>query len=189
MRRHTSPPTSETPVTRVDALFSYHLPLHRLLAAFVAHGASKLGCSLARLMPPHLPADFFERVVEHPIQLQVLLSQTRAGLWVRNGFAALKPATLYRSSAFGEVFMLPDLLLMQFGMLQLGMGRFVSRASTLFGLPRFWAVLAGTVPEEQEDASKTPLAEDLLHMLIMVLCDRSLAGAMQPSCNRHVTVM
>ena len=131
-------------------------------------------------MPPHLPADFFERLVEHPIRLQVLLSQTRAGLWVRNGFAALKPATLYRSSAFGEVFMLPDLLLLQFGLLQLGMSRFVSRASTLFGLPRFWAVLAGTVPEEQEDASKTPLAEDLLHMLIMVLCDRSLAGAPAP---------
>eukprot|EP00966_Prymnesium_polylepis_P196266 4548556-Prymnesium_polylepis.1 len=45
-----------------------------------------------------MAAGFFERLVEHPIRLQLLLSQTRAGLWVRNGFAALKPATLYRSA-------------------------------------------------------------------------------------------
>ena len=102
-------------------------------------------------MPADLSADFFDRLIEHPIRLQLLLAQTRAGLWVRNGFAALKPATLYRSSAFGEVFLLPDLLLLQYGLLRLGMGRFVVRAFSLFGLGYFWRKLEGSAQARQEE--------------------------------------
>ena len=42
--------------------------------------------------------------------------------WVRNGQAAFKPASIYRSPTFGEVFMLPDLVLLQYSLLRLGAG-------------------------------------------------------------------
>lgn len=67
----------------------------------------------------------------------------------RNGFAALKPATLYRSPAFAELFLLPDLLLLQLGLLRLGMDHFVQRLISLFGLSRFWSALEATTMEDE----------------------------------------
>ncbi|KAL1519345.1 hypothetical protein AB1Y20_022871 [Prymnesium parvum] len=61
--------------------FSYHLPLHRFLSAFITYGASALQLPANQLTQSQQSSDIFERIIEHPLRLQLLLSQTRVGLW------------------------------------------------------------------------------------------------------------
>ena len=125
-------------------VFSYHLGLHRLTACLWGDGAAaaagsthaaerrtdkgsdgELGRHLllgrrllsSSLMDYSLVTAFCSKLARHPLRLRALVSQTRAGWWVRNGHAAFKPAALY-VPAFGDVCMLPDLLLLQYCLLR-----------------------------------------------------------------------
>ena len=176
-------------------LFSYHLPLHRLLATLVSFGAHTLQLPLDSLLPPCLDGavplkeDFILRLAKHPLRVLTLLSQTRSSYWVRNGHAASKPATLYRSPTFGELFMMPDLMLLQYCLLRLGTARFVGLGLATFALRSF---LPGLVSASQPPLAypavdhsdrplapgvapgdPTPLAEDFLTLLVMLVNERS----------------
>lgn len=137
------------------------------MQAIISHGAMELQLPLSQLLPARLPprrehgkltsngfilADsprivagarldeaFCLDLARHPMRLQAALAQTRTGWWVRNGHAALKPAALYRSPAFGEVFFLPDLLLLQYCTLRVGIGRMLHLAIEVCAPACFYA--------------------------------------------------
>ena len=57
--------------------------------------------------------------IEHPLHIHVLLAQSRADLWIRNGFSVINQVYLYRGSYFMESFN-ADVMLMQAGLVLLG---------------------------------------------------------------------
>ena len=97
-------------------------------------------------------AGFAGRAARHPLRIMSLLAQTRRGDWVRNGHAALKPATLYRSPSFGDIFMLHDLLLLQYSLLHLGTSPFLLLTLDIFGLRTFVPRLVASLPRRPHAA-------------------------------------
>jgi hypothetical protein len=95
---------------------SYHIPLHRWLAAFGGALLIKCGAAMdAMLGDPAAPdAEAFAKLLlEQPVLIQVLKSQARQGMWQRNGDMAYRQAWFYQSSNYTEYGPDNDLLLMQ----------------------------------------------------------------------------
>jgi hypothetical protein len=95
---------------------SYHIPLHRWLAAFGGALLIKCGAGMdAMLGDPAAPdAEAFAKLLlEQPVLIQVLKSQARQGMWQRNGDMAYRQAWFYQSSNYTEYGPDNDLLLMQ----------------------------------------------------------------------------
>lgn len=81
---------------------SFHLPLHRIFASFLSAACQQLDIQrLEQLLPApaglqKIPAGFVQQLIEHPLQLQVLMAQELANLWVRNGAMVPQQTRLYR---------------------------------------------------------------------------------------------
>ena len=74
--------------------YTYHLSLHRAISALLSFGATEIELELEELLPPAtengpLGADFVAKLAVHPLRIQSLVAQTRAGWWVRNSHGAL----------------------------------------------------------------------------------------------------
>lgn len=71
---------------------TFHLPLHRYLAAFLMLGAQEHGIKLQSALPAH---STLCQIMLHPLQIQVCLPQIYAGMWVRNGIQIKGQAMTY----------------------------------------------------------------------------------------------
>ena len=160
------PPPRVAPVAP-GSLHSYHLPLHRLLAMILSFGAVTLALGEAEMLgeegveadgdassapsasaaeplleaaePLAFDADLISHIVDAPLRLHAVLAQTRAGMWVRNGQSAAKPAVLYRSPVFADAFVIPDVVILQLGLMRLGAARFIDESCDRFGIKTYWA--------------------------------------------------
>jgi hypothetical protein len=85
-----------------SAPVSFHLPLHRIFASFLSSACAQLEIErLDQLLPAPagvqtIPSGFVQQLIEHPLQLQVLMAQELANLWVRNGAMVPQQSRLYR---------------------------------------------------------------------------------------------
>ncbi|KAK7110558.1 E3 ubiquitin-protein ligase UBR3-like [Littorina saxatilis] len=75
-----------------DNQLTFHLPLHRYLAAFLMLGVQSHGISLDSVLPGR---DTLCQVMMHPLQVQVCMPQIYAGMWVRNGIQIKGQAMTY----------------------------------------------------------------------------------------------
>ncbi|TPX55891.1 hypothetical protein PhCBS80983_g04953 [Powellomyces hirtus] len=122
------------------------------------------------------------RIMEAPLQTTVLLSQIRAGVWVRNGLTLRAQATHYRSSTLREHYD-QDLFLLQTYLVLAGPDMFLTAMLDRYDLaiwfkgnPRGCAGVTGL-----EDEQIGLLAEDFLEVLITLFSERSRIISLPPS--------
>ncbi|XP_076468765.1 E3 ubiquitin-protein ligase ubr3-like [Babylonia areolata] len=75
-----------------NSQLTFHLPLHRYLAAFLMLGVQSHGVSLESILPS---VDKLCEIVMHPLQIQVCMPQIYGGMWVRNGIQIKGQAMTY----------------------------------------------------------------------------------------------
>uniref|UniRef100_A0A0E0BX35 E3 ubiquitin-protein ligase n=1 Tax=Oryza meridionalis TaxID=40149 RepID=A0A0E0BX35_9ORYZ len=90
---------------------SFHIPLHRMLSFLLRKAMGK--CFGEDVLRGCEPYGFASIVMEHPLRLRVFCAQVRAGMWRKNGDAAILSAEWYRSVQWLEQGLESDLFLLQ----------------------------------------------------------------------------
>ncbi|KAL3922278.1 MAG: hypothetical protein SGILL_002291 [Bacillariaceae sp.] len=110
------------PVAQVTP-FSFHLPLHRFVAACLREAALRqtgiedLQVMLSQRLTPQVHDDLHIGLMEFPLLVLSRAAQVRAGLWRRNGNGLNDQVLNYAEPPFCRAMRDADLLLVQFAML------------------------------------------------------------------------
>ncbi|XP_043702921.1 E3 ubiquitin-protein ligase PRT6-like [Telopea speciosissima] len=171
---------------------SVHIPLHRLLSMLIYKALSSCYAeSLATEMndasstllsrPCHdfsrqvlvgcHPNGFSAFVMEHPLRIRVFCAQVRAGMWRKNGDAAILSCELYRSVRWSEQCLEPDLFLMQCCAALAPPDLYVKRIIECFGLSNYLSLNLER-PNEYEPV----LVQEMLTLIIQIVKERRFCG-------------
>ncbi|XP_038903784.1 E3 ubiquitin-protein ligase PRT6 isoform X2 [Benincasa hispida] len=171
---------------------SIHIPLHRLLSLLLqkALGScfnesvlpSATGASSSNLSSEYVdffksiltdchPYGFSSFVMEHPLRIKVFCAEVNAGMWRRNGDAALLSCELYRSIRWSEQCLELDLFLLQCCAAMAPPDLYVSRIIERFRLSDYLSLNVER-PSEYEPI----LVQEMLTLIIQVVNERRFCG-------------
>ncbi|KAI9104974.1 hypothetical protein DFS34DRAFT_223040 [Phlyctochytrium arcticum] len=113
-------------------------------------------------------------LMDFPLRVAVLLAQIRAGVWVRNGLNVRAQAMHYRENILRECYD-QDLYLLQIYSILVKSDVFMSCLLDRFDLAAWFqgGVREAVTLTGLEAMQLTSMAEDLLHLLIVILTERS----------------
>ncbi|KAI0239314.1 E3 ubiquitin-protein ligase UBR2 [Lamellibrachia satsuma] len=172
---------------------SIHLPVTRLLAGLYPH-LNKLGLSfreahkqqwLIHGQPQQLIADPWLRVsavdlIEPSLRTQVLISQTQAGMWRRNGYSLLNQIYFYHNVRCCSEMYDKDVTMLQTGAALIDSNEFIIYLLNKFSLLN-WAKEDYDMPSKDgspDDCLRQVivLAEEFLNLLIIIIGERYECG-------------
>ncbi|XWS59815.1 hypothetical protein CRYUN_Cryun08bG0154300 [Craigia yunnanensis] len=172
---------------------SFHIPLHRLLSLLLQkslrmlYGESVMpnmtnACSASSLSAIY--ADFFGHilggchpfgfsasVMEHLLQIRVFCAQVIAGMWRKNGDAALVSCEWYRSVRWSEQGLELDLFLLQCCAALAPPDLYVKRIVERFGLLNYLSLSL-----ERSNEYEPVLLQEMLTLIIQILQERRFCG-------------
>lgn len=172
---------------------SFHHALHYTLSWLIDSGKSMSSDQLKSLLqfsqqqleiqdprspvkfevPQHSSDEFMMALFDIPLRVCVWLSQMKAGLWVRNGMTLRHQMSTFRSVGQRDVAHQRDLFLLQTAFVVCKPAEFLVSVIDRFGLSSYMD-LDFDRRDGYEDSHMIDLAEDVLHLLIVLLSDRSL---------------
>jgi len=181
-----------------SSVVSLHIPLHRFVAFFASQMCrySSTETSLARLLGVPDPEGLIRQLLSHPLRIQVLLAQIRAGVWRRNGETMLRRGWFYRSSYFYDLGLDLDIFLLQCAAVLLPADELVLTCVDNFELARLLGLKAAPESTEADIAEaqmmswdvKCTLLEDLVVMIAAVISERARLGLTDRECIRQEVV-
>ncbi|CAM8910449.1 unnamed protein product [Rhodiola kirilowii] len=172
---------------------SVHIPLHRLLAVLL-HKALEKYCGASAVTAgisswPGGPSlalnqEFFDHflsgcstywfssfVMEHPLRVRVFCAQVYAGMWKKNGYAALYACELYGNVQWSDQSLELDLFMLQCCAALAPADSFVNRILQRFGLSDY---LSMNVKKTNE--YEPTLVKEMLNLLIQIVKERRFCG-------------
>ncbi|XVF08093.1 hypothetical protein REPUB_Repub06bG0196400 [Reevesia pubescens] len=172
---------------------SVHIPFHRLLSLLLqkalrmcydesvmlnianACSASSLSAIYADffghiLMGCH-PSGFSASVMEHPLRIRVFCAQVIAGMWRKNGDAALVSCEWYRSVRWSEQGLELDLFLLQCCAALAPPDLYVKRIVERFGLLDYLSLSL-----ERSNKYEPVLVQEMLTLIVQILQERRFCG-------------
>lgn len=172
---------------------SVHIPLHRLLSMLLqkalrrCYGESVVTYAInaspptsssrtnddffACLLEGCHPCGFSAFVMEHPLRNRVFCAQVHAGMWRKNGDAAIICSEWYRSVRWSEQGLEFDLFLLQCCAALAPPDLYVSRILERFGLSDYLSLKA-----EQTTEYEPVLMQEMLMLLIQIVQERRFSG-------------
>ncbi|XP_053394416.1 E3 ubiquitin-protein ligase UBR2-like isoform X2 [Mercenaria mercenaria] len=154
---------------------SIHLPVTRLLAGLHSflgqHGLyfESPDCSLVRPDPAEL--------IELPLRVEVMVAQSNANMWRRNGYALINQIFFYHNVKCRTEMYDRDILMLQIGASMADGNEFLIHLLYKFGLTA-WAKEQYDIPSGQDDSLRQTvlLAEEFLNLVVIVLSERYMIG-------------
>ncbi|ESQ40148.1 hypothetical protein EUTSA_v10012411mg [Eutrema salsugineum] len=168
---------------------SVHLPLHRLLSLLIekalriCYGESALhhgvnasheiphGDFFSSVIGDFHPYGFSALVMEHVLRVRVFCAQVIAGMWKKNGDAALVSCEWYRSARWSEQGLELDLFLLQCCGALAPADSYVNKLLSRFGLSSYLSLNPGRTNEYEPI-----LVKEMLALLIQILQERRFCG-------------
>ncbi|KAM3346716.1 hypothetical protein ACQJBY_020971 [Aegilops geniculata] len=165
---------------------SFHIPLHRMLSLLLREAMKKCftedakteECSVVRsneffsqVLGGCEPHGFASVVMEHPLRVRVFCAQVRAGMWRKNGDAAILSAEWYRSVQWFEQGLESDLFLLQCCGALSSPELFVRTIQQRFGLSDYTS-LDLTEQNEYEPV----LIQEMLTLIVQLVKERRFCG-------------
>ncbi|XP_017418232.1 E3 ubiquitin-protein ligase PRT6 isoform X1 [Vigna angularis] len=174
---------------------SVHIPLHRLLSMLLQKAMKKYFCQsevsdVTHASPSNSLStsynDFFEQalrgshpfgfsanIMEHPLRIRVFCAEVHAGMWRKNGDAALLSCELYRSVRCNrsEQGLELDLFLLQCCAALAPEDLFVSRILERFGLSNYLILNL-----ERSSEHEPVLVQEMLTLIIQIIKERRFCG-------------
>ncbi|KAL3874810.1 hypothetical protein ACJMK2_037773 [Sinanodonta woodiana] len=154
---------------------SIHLPVTRFLAGLhISLGKFGLefespNCHLMKPDPVEL--------MENPLQCQVLVAQSQAGMWRRNGYSLLNQIFFYQNVKCRTEMFDKDIVMLQVAAAIISSDEFLIHLLQKFGLMQ-WVKHDYDIPSGQEDSVRQTiiLSEEFLDLLIVILSERYVPG-------------
>ena len=124
------------------------------------------------LVPDQSPEDYLMAVFDFPLRVCAWLAQMKAGMWVRNGLSLRHQMTTYRGVAHRDLAHHRDIFLLQTAMVVCDSSRVLASMIDRFGLDQ-WMRGHYTIRNNFEPNQQLDVAEDFVHLLIILLSDRT----------------
>jgi E3 ubiquitin-protein ligase UBR1 len=124
-------------------------------------------------VPLHKPEDYLLTVFDFPLRVCAWLAQMRAGIWVRNGITLRHQMNQYRSVSQRDVCHQRDLFLLQSALVLCDPSVFLASMIDRFGLMGWMTGNYDASYHGFEDTQAIDVAEDFVHLLIILLSDRT----------------
>ncbi|KAL3531814.1 hypothetical protein ACH5RR_005335 [Cinchona calisaya] len=178
---------------------SSHIPLHRLLSMVLqrslrkCYGESTLpSMSSATSGDPsstidhdffcHIlrgchPYGFSAFVMEHPLRIRVFCAQVRAGMWCKNGDAAIISCEWYRSVRWSGQGLELDLFLLQCCAALAPADHYIKRILERFGLSNYLSLNI-----ELSSEYESILVQEMLTLIIQIVKERQFCGLTNAEC-------
>ncbi|XP_063428523.1 E3 ubiquitin-protein ligase UBR2-like isoform X1 [Mytilus trossulus] len=154
---------------------SIHLPLSRILAGLFLHfGKLGIAWNSHEVNIEHL--DMAE-IIEPPLRVQVMVAQTQAGMWRRNGYSLLNQIFFYHNVKCRREMFDKDINMLQIGASIMDNNEFLIHLLNKYNLLS-WVRKDYDTPSGQEDMVRqtVTLAEEFLTLLITIISERYVLG-------------
>lgn len=168
---------------------SFHHPLHNFLSWLIECGktmtAEKVKALLCFslqelrqpppykvLVPDRNSEDYLMAAFDFPLRVCAWLAQMKAGMWVRNGLSLRHQMNTYRSFAHRDLTHHRDIFLLQTALVICDPHRVLASMIDRFGMED-WMTGHYSIRDGAEVSQQIDIAEDFIHLFIVLLCDRT----------------
>ncbi|KAJ5772980.1 hypothetical protein N7457_007876 [Penicillium paradoxum] len=130
------------------------------------------------------PEDLLLAMFDYPLRVCAWLAQMKAGMWVRNGLSLRHQMSQYRGVSSRDFAYYRDIFLLQTAMVTCDPSRVLASIAHRFGMVDWMA--RNYLPRPgYEDAQIVDVAEEFVHLLVILLTDRTSLTAIDDST--HLT--
>ncbi|KAF2742690.1 RING finger domain-containing protein [Sporormia fimetaria CBS 119925] len=141
-------------------------------------------------VPDRQPEDYLLAVFDFPLRVCAWLAQMRAGTWVRNGVTLRHQMTQYRSVSQRDVSYHRDIFLLQVAFVLCNPSAFLATMIDRFGILDWmrgkWNF---DQPDGFEDAQTIDIVEDFVHLLIILLSERTHLIPLEDDPDQHIAAI
>ncbi|KAL2060184.1 hypothetical protein VTL71DRAFT_9579 [Oculimacula yallundae] len=140
-----------------------------------------------RTMPvlSYSPEDHLMAAFDYPLRVCAWLAQMKAGMWVRNGMSLRHQMGTYRGVGQRDVSHHRDIFLLQTALVVCPPSRVLVSIIDRYGLELWMKGIYEQKGDGLEDGHVLDVVEDLIHLLIVLISDRTSLAATDP----HVLAM
>ncbi|PON76120.1 TFIIE transcription factor [Trema orientale] len=171
---------------------SVHIPLHRFLSLLLQKAmrrcfdesvVSNISTACSAFSLP-IYTDFFGQILsgchpygfsafamEHPLRIRVFCAEVHAGMWRKNGDAAMLSCEWYRSVRWSEQGLELDLLLLQCCAAMAPADPYINRILERFGLSNYLSLCI-----ERSSEYEPVLVQEMLTLIIQIVKERRFCG-------------
>ena len=133
--------------------------------------------------------DYLMAAFDFPLRVCAWLAQIKANMWVRNGISLRHQASTYRGVGQRDVSHHRDIFLLQTAMVVCNPSRVLASIIDRFGMDGWVKGLFELKSEAQDDAQHLDIVEDMIHLLIVLLSDRTSLIAPEDEPNSRLLAM
>jgi len=165
--------------------------LSRLLSFTTAELQQKPKAMGQRTMPAqsYTPEDHLMAAFDYPLRVCAWLAQMKASMWVRNGMSLRHQQGTYRGVSQRDVSHHRDIFLLQTAMVVCPPARVLVSAIDRFGLEHWMKGIYEHKSEGLDDGQVLDVAEDFIHLLIVLISDRTSLVSTTEETNPHMLAM
>ncbi|CAN8099791.1 unnamed protein product [Discula destructiva] len=148
----------------------------RTMLSFTDHdlkGQPRLMGKKSPLKRKYAPEDYLMAAFDFPLRVCAWLSQMKAGMWVRNGMSLRHQSGTYRGVSQRDVSHHRDIFLLQTAFVVCNPGRVLASVVDRFGMEMWVKGIFEKKSTDQDDAQHLDVAEDMIHLLVVLLSDRT----------------
>jgi E3 ubiquitin-protein ligase UBR1 len=141
------------------------------LLLFSTQELRQLPLSAKTTVPETQPQENLLALFDFPLRVLAWLAQMRAGMWVRNGITLRHQMGAYRGHPRRELSFFRDIFMLQTAMVVLPPAQVLASMIDRFDLTD-WVQGNHSLRTGQDEQQKIDIAEDFVHLLIILLSDR-----------------
>ena len=148
----------------------------RALLTFTAQDLNASPRSMGRKWMPKRdfdPEDYLMALFDYPLRVCAWLAQMKAGMWVRNGLSLRHQAGTYRGVVQRDMSHHRDIFLLQTALVVCDPSRVLASIVERFGMEKWVKGLFEQKSKAQDDAQHLDVVEDMVHLLVVLLSDRT----------------
>ncbi|KAK0631859.1 hypothetical protein B0T14DRAFT_468150 [Immersiella caudata] len=135
------------------------------------------------------PEDYLMAAFDYPLRVCAWLAQMKAGMWVRNGLSLRHQAGTYRGVAQRDVSHHRDIFLLQTALVVCDPSRVLASIVDRFGMEKWVKGIFEQKARAQDDIQHLDVVEDMIHLLIILLSDRTSLMKSEANVGSHVPSM
>ncbi|KAK4647518.1 E3 ubiquitin-protein ligase ubr1 [Podospora bellae-mahoneyi] len=119
------------------------------------------------------PEDYLMAAFDYPLRVCAWLAQMKAGMWVRNGLSLRHQAGTYRGVGQRDVSHHRDIFLLQTALVVCDPSRVLASIIDRFGMEKWVKGIFEQKTKSQDDGQHLDVVEDMIHLLIVLLSDKT----------------
>ncbi|KAK4153383.1 hypothetical protein C8A00DRAFT_33865 [Chaetomidium leptoderma] len=135
------------------------------------------------------PEDYLMAVFDFPLRVCAWLAQMKAGMWVRNGLSLRHQAGTYRGVGQRDVSHHRDIFLLQTALVICDPSRVLASVIDRFGMERWTKGIFEAKSNARDDIQHLDVVEDMIHLLIVLLSDRTSLTPTEDAQGPHLASM